>query len=746
MSRFSTEHILFIGLGLIGGSLALALKKKGTSSTLTGFDLKEENCQLALSRGAVDRIADSLESAVREATMIVLAVPVKAMESVLTQIAPFLKENVLLTDVGSTKGNLVSFSRRLFSPMPEGWVPGHPIAGAENSGMSAAKEDLFQRHKVILTPLPESSIEATSMIRQVWEMAGAEVLEMAVEHHDEVLAATSHLPHLLAFSLVDTLAKDQENLDIFRYAAGGFRDFTRIAASDPTMWHDIFLANKSSVLNVLDRFTDDLAVLRKAVETGDSLSMLGVFTRAKAAREHFSRILEGTAYTSDAHLSGSSTYEVHPGSFCRGRIDIPGDRSISHRAVILGAIAEGTTVIEGFYENEDSLAVIQGLRDMGVVIEGPKEGRLTVHGVGLHGLKQPPGEIYLGRSATSMRLLTGLLSGQSFDSVLTGDAFLSSRSMAETAQAIKSIGGIARTQTGHAPIYLHGKAVLEGGDVSLSTPSAQIKSALLLAGLYASSGVNIKLPVVTRDHTERMLARFGAHIRYSENSVALAPGSVLKATTVNVPADCSYAAYFVVLAAVTPGSDIVLENVGLNPTRTGFLNALKAMGANIEIEPHPVSCETEEPMGNLRVRYQALKGASLDETVVSRATDELMLLVVAASFAEGITTFNMGSAQRSLTMKSIQSLGAELRKLGIVIETQDVISVMGLANSSDPSPLLQSAALTCQGNQRLALALSIAASRASGKVTIEECEGLDAYFTSFQTLAKSAGLNLTTTG
>src|SRR5690606_13449088 len=318
------------------------------------------------------------------------------------------------------------------------------IAGSERSGVTAADGTLFQRHKVILTPVAGTDPQALALVNRLWVALGADVEHMDVAHHDEVLAATSHLPHLLAFGLVDSLAKRHENLEIFRYAAGGFRDFTRIAGSDPVMWHDIFLANREAVLATLDDFRSDLDALRAAVDEGDGHTLLGVFTRARAAREHFSKILARRAYVDVMH-SNDLIFLANPGGSLTGQLRVPGDKSISHRSIMLGSLAEGTTEVEGFLEGEDALATIQAFRDMGVVIEGPNQGRVTVHGVGLHGLQAPPGPIYLGNSGTSMRLLAGLLAAQPFDSTLSGDASLTKRPMNRVANPLREMGAVIET-------------------------------------------------------------------------------------------------------------------------------------------------------------------------------------------------------------------------------------------------------------------------------------------------------------
>ncbi len=280
-------RLTILGVGLIGGSLALALKKRGVVEQVTGWSRREQTLQKALELGVIDRAEPDPGAAVQGADIAVVGVPVGAMESLFRRLAPYLEAQTVLTDVGSTKGSVVEAARRVFGEPPPLFVPGHPIAGTEQSGVEAAFAELYQDRRVILTPLPETDRDALSRIRTMWEQCGAEVVEMEVTHHDEVLAATSHLPHMLAYSLVDTLARMDESEEIFRFAAGGFRDFTRIASSDPQMWHDICLANRDALSVMLERFGDDLARLSAAIRRGDGDYLLQTFLRAKRARDRF---------------------------------------------------------------------------------------------------------------------------------------------------------------------------------------------------------------------------------------------------------------------------------------------------------------------------------------------------------------------------------------------------------------------------------------------------------------------------
>lgn len=285
------KRLAIVGLGLIGGSLARALRQAGVVNEIVGCGRNEANLQLAVKLGVVDRYSLDVKEAVAGADVVVLAMPVCATATVYAAMQAGLAENAVVTDVGSTKGSVVSDLRAQLGALPTNFVPGHPIAGTENSGVDASFAALFEQRRVILTPEPETAVPALNAIRVLWECAGASVVEMDAAHHDEVLAATSHLPHLLAYSLVDTLATMEESREIFGFAAGGFRDFTRIASSSPEMWADIVLANRDALLPVADRFIDDMQALKQAIAKGDREQVMAVFTRAKTERDRFAAVV-----------------------------------------------------------------------------------------------------------------------------------------------------------------------------------------------------------------------------------------------------------------------------------------------------------------------------------------------------------------------------------------------------------------------------------------------------------------------
>ncbi|MBS3802991.1 MAG: bifunctional prephenate dehydrogenase/3-phosphoshikimate 1-carboxyvinyltransferase [Oleiphilaceae bacterium] len=732
------RRVAIIGLGLIGGSLGSAIRKHRLAQHVVAADQRADELALGLKLGIIDEAAESVAAAVTGADLVVIAVPVRATEQVLREVKPALGKDALLTDVGSTKASFVDSVRQVFGQAPITVIPGHPIAGSEKSGVTAANPDLFVGHKVILTPPDSVDEPQLSRLRALWEGCGANVLTMSVAHHDDVLAATSHLPHLIAFSLVDTLAGEDENLEIFRYAAGGFRDFTRIAASDPVMWHDIFLSNQQAVLRVVDHFARDLDQLRNAIANQDSAMLLRVFSRAKAARDHFSKMLSGQAYVTTMSQK-KLKFRLQPGSCVTGDIRVPGDKSISHRSIMLGALADGETQIEGFLEGEDSLATLQAFRDMGVTIEGPDNGRVRIHGVGIDGLQAPRGPLYLGNSGTAMRLFSGLLAAQPFDSELVGDASLSGRPMGRVAEPLRLMGAVIDTaEGGRPPLRIQGGRVIKGIHYDMPVASAQVKSCLLLAGLYADGVTSVTEPAPTRDHTERMLAGFGYEVEREGATASLTGGGRLTGTSIDVPADISSAAFFLVAGSIAPDSDLVLRHVGMNPTRVGVINILRLMGANIEVlDEREVG---GEPVADLRVRSAKLKGIDIPVAQVPLAIDEFPVLFIAATCASGETVLRGAEELRVKESDRIQVMADGLANLGVnTTVTEDGIVIAG-------GQIIGGGQVDSHGDHRIAMAFSVASLVATDDIEVTDCANVATSFPGFVELARSVGIKVTAAG
>lgn len=430
----------------------------------------------------------------------------------------------------------------------------------------------------------------------------------------------------------------------------------------------------------------------------------------------------------------TTEFHLDPGGVLKGRIRVPGDKSISHRSIMLGSLAEGVTRVSGFLEGEDSLATLRAFRAMGVEIEGPEAGRVTIRGVGMHGLKQPDGPLDLGNSGTSMRLLAGLLAGQGFEATLTGDASLSTRPMRRVTEPLARMGArIETTEAGTAPLHIRPVEKLHGIDYEMPVASAQVKSAILLAGLYAEGETCVTEPAPTRDHTERMLRGFGYEVRRQGSRICLAGGARLMACDIDVPADISSAAFFLVGASIAPGSDLLLEHVGMNPTRDGVITILRLMGADIE-----VSNERDvggEPVADLRVRHAHLQGIHIPEELVPLAIDEFPALFVAAACAEGETVLSGAEELRVKESDRIQVMADGLRILGIEAHpTPDGMVIQG--------GTLGGGEVLSHADHRIAMAFAMAALRASGSIRIRDCDNVNTSFPGFARLAAEAGLNI----
>lgn len=287
MSDFKINKLCVIGVGTIGGSVACALRAAGCVNTIVGIGRNKDNLERAKTLGVIDEYSTDIKTVIKGTDLVLVATPLGAMQSVFDELAHCLPEGCIMTDVGSAKQHVVDAVEKAFGELPRNFIPGHPIAGTEKSGVEAAFAELFQQRRVILTPHSKTDAAALDAVRQMWLSCGAELVEMQPKHHDEVLAETSHLPHMLAYALVDTLARMDDSQEIFEFAAGGFRDFTRIASSDPQMWHDICVANREQLTKALHAFNEDLQRLTRAVENADSDYLKQTFTRAKKARDQF---------------------------------------------------------------------------------------------------------------------------------------------------------------------------------------------------------------------------------------------------------------------------------------------------------------------------------------------------------------------------------------------------------------------------------------------------------------------------
>jgi 3-phosphoshikimate 1-carboxyvinyltransferase len=427
-------------------------------------------------------------------------------------------------------------------------------------------------------------------------------------------------------------------------------------------------------------------------------------------------------------------YLVQPGGKLTGRIRVPGDKSISHRSVMLGSLADGTTRVTGLLEGEDVLSTLGAFRAMGVRAEGPERGRLVIHGVGLRGLTAPAHPLDMGNSGTAMRLMAGILAGQAFDSELIGDESLSKRPMRRVAEPLGAMGAvIATADGGRPPLRITGGQKLRAIDYKMPVASAQVKSCLLLAGLYAEGETVVTEPAPTRDHTERMLRGFGYAVRTAGARISLRGGGRLIARDIDVPADISSATFFLVGASIAPGSDVMLEHVGINPTRVGVINILKRMGADLELlNPREVG---GEPVADIRVRGARLRGVRIPEDQVPLAIDEFPALFIAAACAAGETTLTGAHELRVKESDRIAVMAQGLQRLGIEAhETPDGIVIQGGE--------MRGGEVDSHGDHRIAMSFAMAALRANDPVTVRDCKNVDTSFPGFVGLARRAGLDI----
>ncbi len=433
-------------------------------------------------------------------------------------------------------------------------------------------------------------------------------------------------------------------------------------------------------------------------------------------------------------MSMGKHWQARAGTPLRGTLAIPGDKSVSHRSIMFAALADGVSKIDGFLEGEDTRATAAIFARLGVKIETPSPSQRIVHGVGIDGLRGCDAALDCGNAGTGMRLLAGLLAAQPFDSTLIGDASLSKRPMRRVTLPLAKMGARIDTEgDGTPPLRIHGGQTLVGIDHTLEVASAQVKSALLLAGLYAQGETVVREPHPTRDYTERMLAAFGVDIDFSPGYARLRGGQRLRSTDVAVPADFSSAAFFLVAASIVPGSELRLRQVGLNPRRTGLLAALRMMGADIREEHAGV--HGGEPVADLVVRHAPLRGIEVPEALVPDMIDEFPALFVAAACAEGPTVVRGAAELRVKESDRLGVMAAGLRTLGLQVdETPDGATI-------HPGPL-GSGVIESYDDHRIAMAFAVAAQRSSGAVQIRDVATVATSFPGFDVLARGAGFGL----
>lgn len=434
-------------------------------------------------------------------------------------------------------------------------------------------------------------------------------------------------------------------------------------------------------------------------------------------------------------------YFCQPGSVIGGDMRLPGDKSISVRSLILGSIAEGPTQVRGFLESADTLSTLAAMRELGVNVARQGGGKVLIHGVGADGLKPAARALDLGNSGAAMRLLTGLLAGQTFDSTLIGDVSLMRRPMERVAAPLRQMNADVTTHNGLPPVVIKGGHALRAIEYELPVASAQVKSALLIAGLRADGRTRVIEPTPTRDHTERLLRAFGVELLRRERSVAVEGGQVLHGTSIDVPGDFSSAAFFIVLGVLCAEKGLTLRNVGINPTRTALIDLLTRMGADIRVRQKDASegsfnSGAREPVADIEVHASKLRAIAVPESIIPACIDELPVFFIAASCAEGETLVRGAHELRVKESDRLAAMAQGLGHLGVEHELlADGLWIRGGAGFSGGS-------VDSHGDHRVAMAFAVASARASGPIEVRDVANVSTSFPGFVQTARSIGLQI----
>ena len=736
------NRVIVIGMGLIGGSLCLAMRRAKLAKELIGYDISALALDYALNNNIIDRAAKDLPSALHEVdgtknNLLALAVPLSAVRDIL----PLCYEqapSACIMELGSAKNHLLPLVASLWLRHKTRCqlVPVHPIAGSENNEIGAARADLFDNCKTAITPLPAVAQDCVETIGELWQILGKDVFYMDAPYHDKVFAYTSHLPHFLAYTLMTSLQASKYLKDTPNYSAGGLRDFTRIAASDERMWGDIFESNRLDLLVALRDFQQSLAAMRQTLQQGDTKKMQLVLKEARKGRYH---VADQPARAAPDVSRHQYDYVSAPTGPLLGELRVDSDKSISHRAIMLGCLAKGITEIEDILLSEDTLATLKMFVAMGVAID-QQQRSIKIKGVGIQGgLKKPVAPLDCGNSGTSARLMSGLLCGQAFTSYLHGDPSLTRRPMRRVMEPLKQMGARLFARNNEClPLFIAGSRALQGMTYTMPIASAQVKSAIMLAGMQAQGPTLIKEAVLTRDHTERMMKNFGYSVNCKQaGGIQLEGGGKLNAARIRVPADISSAAFFLVAASIRPGSQLLLRDVGVNPSRIGIIKLLQTMGGKIDVAN--ARHYGSEPIADLEVRASELKGIRITKATVSAAIDELPVLMIAAACAEGETVIEDAGELRVKESNRLEAMVNGLKNLGVNIkETSEGAIIAGKKTTP-----FQAGEVDSYGDHRIAMSFAVAGCVGEQEIRIHNCAAVATSFPNFEECAKTIGLDVT---
>ncbi len=717
--KLSNTRITIIGLGLIGGSLALALRQH--SKSMMAVDLSARTRQLAVEQGLVDAATDDLIAGIQAADLVIFATPVRTMLRQLKELRklPQPDHPVMVMDVGSTKTDIMQAMMLL----PDCYDPigAHPMAGREWAGVEFALADLFENAAFAITPLHRTSDGLIALAKEIIATVGANCLELTAARHDRIVAMTSHLPYLVACATAHTAGDlGQRDQAVGTMMAGGFRDTTRVAASDITMMSDILFTNKTYVKLALAHNRKILEDLEEALDS-DPERMLSILEKARADRVGY--------YPPPNVKTGGQQLRINGNRpALQGTTQVPGDKSISHRAIMHAALSPAESKLLNVLRAGETNTMIRCLIRLGVSVDS-SGSTLTIRG---GNWRQPRTPLDCENSAATLRLLMGALAGQNLTVELTGTPALQRHPMRRLAEPLRAMG--AEITGDSAPLVVKGQK-LRGITHTNNVASAQVKAALLLAALHATGPTTITEPGPSRNHTEHMLGGLGVDIEADTLQVSLRPsGRPLPPTVLMIPNDFSSAAPLICAAAVLPGSDIVLERIGINLRRAGLLKVLRQMGSDIQLENE--AAVAGELIADIHVKYAPLTATDVSGELVVRMIDEFPALAVVMSQAAGTSTVRDAAELRLKESDRISALRTEFAKLGVdVTEYPDGFAITGPQS-------IQAATLDSHGDHRLTMALAIAGLLADGQVIIENADVISESFPTFADVMRSVGAEM----
>jgi 3-phosphoshikimate 1-carboxyvinyltransferase len=732
-------RVALIGVGMIGGSLVAAWRRAGVLTSVTGFDVDERALTVAAERGLVDRRAPSIAQAVADADLVLVATPVGAMREVFEAVAPVLPAGALVTDVGSTKGDVIDCARAALGTAFGRFVPAHPIAGKERPGVEHADDRLFEGKRVILTPAADTRADALARVEALFARTGATVERMEAAEHDRIFAAVSHLPHLLSFALVAAIGSEPDGERKLGYGGAGFRDFTRIAASSPVMWRDICVANRAALGDELRGYRLLLDRLQQAVDAGDAAALERSFEQAARLRRQWAAAIDegagalrgadpaaqggegrpvaapgrpkqekagarpdgGPARTEglEAEPDWPPVLTVAPIAHAQGTVRLPGSKSISNRALLLAALAEGTTVLSRLLDADDTRVMIDALRALGVTVE--RDGDMArVDGCGGR-LPARRADVFVGNAGTVARSLTAALAFADGEYRLDGVARMRERPIGDLVDALNVLGArIAyEGQAGFPPLRIGRANRLARDEVAIrGDVSSQFVSGLLMAAPLAAPAAGLRVrvdgPLISQPYvamTVAMMRRFGVAVARDGESFVVPRGGYVSPGPLAVEGDASSASYFLALGLLA-GGPVRVEGVGRDSVQgdVAFADLLEAMGGRIERGSDWIEARAG---GSLRP-------ADWDCTAIP---DAAMTAAVVAMFAPGRSRLRGIGSWRVKETDRIAAMAAELRKCGAIVDSgADWIEVTG-------PTALREATVETYDDHRIAMCFALAA-------------------------------------